>query len=60
MEENTKDNMAECRNCKSSIKNKIKRCQYCGIVNPTVKIPEILKTMAVVIILMMIYTLFFN
>ena len=60
MEKNTKDNMAECRNCKSSIKNRLGRCPYCGILNPTVKIPEILKTIAVIMILMMIYTIFFN
>ncbi len=52
--------LEECRNCKSEIPEKIRRCQYCGILNPTVKVPEILKTIAVIVIIMSIYTIFFQ
>jgi len=49
-----------CRNCKSEVELKTRRCPYCGILNPTVKVPEILVTMAGVIIVMSIMTYFIN
>ncbi|MEA3498776.1 MAG: hypothetical protein U9R16_06950 [Campylobacterota bacterium] len=52
------ENLSECRNCKSKVPKKARRCPYCGILNPTVTIPEILKTIAFVIIIMFIYTVF--
>ncbi len=54
------ENLEECRNCKSEVPEKSRSCPYCGILNPTVKVPEILKTIAVVIIVMFIYTTFFQ
>lgn len=57
MEENKNENLLECRNCKSYIKNRSGRCPYCGILNPTVKVPEILKTIAIIVVLMMVYTI---
>ena len=52
------ENEVECRNCKSEIRKGTRRCPYCGILNPTVKVPEILKTIAFVIIVMFIYSIF--
>ncbi|MEA3553612.1 MAG: hypothetical protein U9R39_04295 [Campylobacterota bacterium] len=54
------ENLSECRNCKSEVPKKARRCPYCGILNPTVTIPEILITMVGVIAVMAIYTIFFN
>ena len=47
-----------CRNCKSEIKPKIRRCQYCGILNPTVKVKDIMVTILIVIAVMFTYTYF--
>ncbi len=49
-----------CRNCKSEIRTKLRRCPYCGILNPTVTIKEILLTTFLVIIAMGIFTYFTN
>jgi len=51
--------LEECRNCKSEIESKIKRCQYCGILNPTVKTKDIFITITIIIIIMWVYTTFF-
>ena len=48
----------ECRNCKSLIESKIRRCQYCGILNPTVKVKEIFTTIFAIIVVMSLYTYF--
>lgn len=47
-----------CRNCKHEVESKIKRCQYCGVLNPTVKIKDIFKTIFTVMFVMGIYTYF--
>ena len=47
-----------CRNCKSEIESKIRRCPYCGILNPTVKVKDILLTIGAIIIIMSLYTYF--
>jgi len=59
----TKDNptnkkLEECRNCKSLIESKIRRCPYCGILNPTVKIKDVFITIFAVLAVMSIYTYF--
>ena len=54
------ENLEECSNCKSKVPKKERRCPYCGILNPTVTIPEILITIAAVIAVMSVYTVFFN
>jgi hypothetical protein len=60
MSDNKTENLEECRNCKSEVPSKIRRCQYCGILNPTVTVPEILKTIFAVLVVMAIYTIFFQ
>jgi RNA polymerase subunit RPABC4/transcription elongation factor Spt4 len=50
--------LEECRNCKSEVESKIRRCQYCGILNPTVKTKDILTTIFVIIVVMSLYTYF--
>ncbi len=36
-----KINLEPCRHCKREIEAKIRRCPYCGTLNPTVKIKDI-------------------
>jgi len=50
--------LEECRNCKSLVEPKIRRCQYCGILNPTVKIKDVFVTIFAVLAVMGIYTYF--
>jgi RNA polymerase subunit RPABC4/transcription elongation factor Spt4 len=49
----------KCRNCTYEVKKNIRRCPYCGILNPTVEIKEIMITIVVIISFMLIYTTFF-
>lgn len=58
MEEKEPKEIKPCRNCKSEIQTKLRRCPYCGILNPTVTIKEILVTIFWVIIVMSIVTYF--
>ena len=53
-------NTAPCRNCKREIQTKLRRCEYCGILNPTVTLKEIFITIAGVLIVMSIFTYFVN
>ncbi len=53
-----KDNLVSCRNCKSDVKNSTSRCPYCGILNPTVTISQVLKTTFIVIVVMYIYSIY--
>jgi len=50
--------LEECRNCKSLIEPKIRRCQYCGILNPTVKTKDIFITIFAILFIMSLYTYF--
>jgi RNA polymerase subunit RPABC4/transcription elongation factor Spt4 len=50
--------LEECRNCKAEVKEGIRRCQYCGILNPTVKLKDIFITIAVIIFTMTILSYF--
>ena len=60
MEKTPKNQLSPCRNCKSELELKSRQCPYCGILNPTVKLPEILKTIFGVILVMSIVTYFYN
>lgn len=51
-------NSEPCRNCKSEIESKIRRCPYCGILNPTVKAKDVIVTIFAVIAVMSLYTYF--
>jgi len=51
-----KKNMQECRNCKYEVEKGIRRCEACGILNPTVTISEVVKTIAIVLAVMGVYT----
>jgi len=55
-----KETFDTCRNCKSKLRKNIRRCPYCGIMNPTVKLPEILKTIIIVVVVMYLITLIFG
>ncbi len=52
------DKLVACRNCKSEVQNSTRRCPYCGILNPTVTISQVLKTILVVIVIMYIYSIY--
>ena len=47
-----------CRHCKSELDKRYGRCPYCGTLNPTVKVKEIIKTTVIIVILMFFYTLY--
>jgi len=53
-----KKKVAPCRNCKSEVELKIRRCQYCGILNPTVKNKDIFITIFAILFIMSLYTYF--
>ena len=46
--------------CKQEVETNIKRCPYCGTLNPTVKLKEIFKGIFLVIFVMSIVTFFVN
>ena len=58
--ENNVEDLEECRNCKHEVKKGIRRCQYCGILNPTVKTSDIFKTIFIIIFLMSVVTYIIN
>jgi len=49
--------LVECRNCKSEVERKTRRCPYCGILNPTVTIKEVLVTTFFIIVVMYTYSI---
>lgn len=62
LEEHLKDDpnasFAPCKNCKTKIRRKMRRCPYCGILNPTVTIKEIVITMVLMTIVLYALTFF--
>ena len=50
----------KCRNCLYEVDKNIRRCPYCGILNPTVEIREIVITIILIISGMSIYTYLFS
>ena len=48
--------IVQCRNCKRDIELKIRRCPYCGILNPTVTVKEVITTTLIIIVVMFILT----
>jgi len=53
-----KKKLEPCRNCKSEVEPKIRRCQYCGILNPTVKTKDVFITILAILCIMSVYTYF--
>ena len=49
----------KCRNCLYEVDKNIRRCPYCGILNPTVEIKEILITIFSITVIMFIFTKYF-
>ena len=49
----------KCRNCLYEVDKNIRRCPYCGILNPTVEIKEILITILSITVIMFIFTKYF-
>ena len=52
------EELKKCRNCKAEVVNKIRRCQYCGILNPTVQTRDVFKTIFIIMFIMGVYTYF--
>jgi len=48
------NNLVECRNCKAKLKKSIRRCPYCGILNPTVTVKEVLTTTIIIVVILFI------
>ncbi len=49
-------NLEHCRYCNHNVTKGIRRCPYCGVLNPTLKIKEIVITIAVIFFIMSIVT----
>ena len=47
-----------CRNCLYDVNNNIRRCPYCGILNPTIELKEIFITIITIVTIMSIYTFY--
>ena len=54
----SKETYEPCRNCKSDVRLKSRRCPYCGILNPTVKVKDVITTTLVMIVIMFVFTYF--
>jgi hypothetical protein len=50
------ENLRKCRNCYYHVEKGIRRCPYCGILNPTLEQKEIWMMMLGVLFIMGIYT----
>lgn len=48
--------LRKCRNCTYDIQVGLRRCPYCGILNPTVTLKEIFITIFAIVIFMSIVT----
>ena len=46
----------KCRNCLYNVTKGIRRCPYCGILNPTIEIKEIIITIFAIVTFMFIYS----
>ena len=55
MQEN-KIQKVKCRNCYYEVNKGVRRCEYCGILNPTIKVKEIFRVMFIIIVIMSLYT----
>lgn len=49
-----------CRHCKREIEPKKRQCPYCGTLNPTVKMKEIVVGIASVTVIMYLVSIFIN
>ncbi len=54
-----KENLKKCRNCYYEVKKGIRRCPYCGIVNPTLELKEVFVMTLGVIAVLIIYSYLF-
>ncbi len=48
--------LKKCRNCTYEVPKGIKRCPYCGILNPTLEMKEIILGIIGVVAVMALYT----
>ena len=53
-----KDELKKCRNCTYDLKKGIRRCPYCGILNPTVDTKDIFKMIFIILFIMSAYSYF--
>jgi RNA polymerase subunit RPABC4/transcription elongation factor Spt4 len=50
------NDLIKCRNCYYEVEKSIRRCPYCGILNPTLKLKDIFIGIFIIILIMSIYT----
>ena len=55
-----KIDLKKCRNCSYDLEKGIRRCPYCGILNPTLENSEIYKTIFIILSIFAIYTYYFQ
>jgi RNA polymerase subunit RPABC4/transcription elongation factor Spt4 len=46
----------KCRNCTYELKKGIRRCPYCGILNPTLDTIDVFKYIIAILMIMALYT----
>jgi len=49
--------LVRCKNCSYDIKKGIRRCPYCGILNPTLEVKEVLVTIIAVLVIVFIISI---
>ncbi|MBD3841302.1 MAG: hypothetical protein IE909_05365 [Campylobacterales bacterium] len=54
---NSNAKLVKCKNCSYELRKNIRRCPYCGILNPTVTTKEVIVTTIIVIVVMYILTI---
>jgi Zn finger protein HypA/HybF involved in hydrogenase expression len=60
MAEEEKEKLVKCKNCSYELRKNVRRCPYCGILNPTVTTKEVMVTTIVIIIVMYIISFFIH
>jgi RNA polymerase subunit RPABC4/transcription elongation factor Spt4 len=48
----SEEKLVKCKNCTYELRKNIRRCPYCGILNPTVTTKEVIVTTIIVIVVM--------
>ena len=52
--------LKKCRNCIYDVPKNIRRCPYCGILNPTLQTIDVVKMIFIILSVMGIYSLLYK